>query len=424
MTGPLQAANVAGLRRLNRVPIVLVIGLLVLVIATVVFGLASRGLWDRRSPDDGEGNAGPASDFAETLKRGVSDAIIGEPEPVTPKPLSVMTPPEVIEAPRMGPAELAAGQRSREPESVILREAEDWRVRLQRDHEEQILNERHRQVMARIQTADGARAAPLRIALDDLETRLSSRVQNDQQASTQDRGATTDRLSQRLMAAAEAAQGLAPGAEDPNSQGQKQAFLKEGQSGQRMRAESQISPRRLQRGSVIPAILLTGINADLPGGILAQVSRDVHDSATGRHLLIPQGSRLLGHYDSKVTYGQSRALVVWTDIMLPDGTSLDVGSMAGIDASGQAGFSDKVDRHFLRTFGSAALVATIGAGMGLALPDDPNPGIGDAARRSFSETFGRLAERTISKNLDVQPTLTIRPGYRFNILVDTDLVFD
>lgn len=424
VTGPFDAADRQGLRRLNRLPIILIIGLLVLVIATIVFGLASRGLWDRRSPEDDASHGGPASDFAETLKRGVSDAIIGEPEPVTPKPLPVLAPPAVIEAPRIGPAELASDQRSREPEPAIMREAEDWRARLQRDHEEQILNERHRQVMARLQRADGAKAAPLRISLDDLETRLSAGTDNDPGTGSQDRRAPHDRLSERLIAAAEAAQGLAPGGADPNGQGQKQAFLTAGQSEQRMRAENQISPRRLQRGSVIPAILLTGINADLPGGILAQVSRDVHDSATGRHILIPQGSRLLGHYDSKVTYGQSRALVVWTDIMLPDGTSLDIGSMAGIDASGQSGFSDKVDRHLLRTFGSAALIASFGAGMGLALPNDPNPGIGDAARRSFSETFGRLAERTISKNLDVQPTLTIRPGYRFNILVDRDLVFD
>jgi type IV secretion system protein VirB10 len=424
VTGLIDASNMPGLRRLNRLPIVLIIGLLVLVIATIVFGLASRGLWDRGSTDDGAGNGGPASDFAETLKRGVSDAIIGEPEPVTPKPLPVMPPPEVIEAPRIGPADDVANRGSRVPEPAILREAEDWRARLQRDHEEQILNERHRQVMARIQRADGAKAAPLRISLDDLEERLSAGTNNEPGTGSQDRRAPQDRLSERLMAAAEAAQGRAPGEADPNGQGQKQAFLTAGQSEQSMRAESQISPRRLQRGSVIPAILLTGINADLPGGILAQVSRDVHDSVTGRHLLIPQGSRLLGRYDSKVTFGQSRALVVWTDIMLPDGKSLDIGSMAGIDASGQAGFSDKVDRHLLRSFGSAALIASFGAGIGLALPNDPATGIGDAARRSFSETFGRLAERTISKNLDVQPTLKIRPGYRFNILVDRDLVFD
>lgn len=423
VTGPFQTDEMPALRRLNRVPLVLVIGLVVLVIATVIFGLASRGLWDRRSDEEGSRHGGPAIDFAETLKRGVSDAIIGEPQPVVARPLPVITPPQVIEAPRIGPAEMVADRGSREPERAVLSQNEDWRARLQREHEEQILNERHRQVMARIQRADGARAAPLRIALDDLDARLSSPATNDAAAGKADYGAPADRLSQRLMAAAEAAQGLAGAASDPNGQGQKQAFLDEGRSAHNTGDATDAAGPRLQRGSIIPAILLTGINADLPGGILAQVSRDVHDSATGRHLLIPQGSRLLGRYDSKVTYGQSRALVVWTDILLPDGRSLDIGSMAGIDASGQAGFSDKVDRHLLRTFGSAALIATFGAGMGLALPNEPDTGLGDAARRSFSETFGRLAERTISKNLDIQPTLTIRPGYRFNILVDRDLIF-
>jgi type IV secretion system protein TrbI len=182
----------------------------------------------------------------------------------------------------------------------------------------------------------------------------------------------------------------------------------------------------LSRGSVIPALLLTGINADLPGRILAQVSQNVFDSATGQHLLIPQGSSLVGRYDSKVSYGQSRVLVVWTDIVFANGRSLAIGAMAGIDQAGEAGFKDQVDRHLLRTFGSAALIAVIGTGMDLALPDGQGTSFSDpsdAARRSFSETFGRLAEQTITRNMDVQPTLTIRPGYRFNILVDRDLVF-
>lgn len=218
------------------------------------------------------------------------------------------------------------------------------------------------------------------------------------------------------------------GQSDQNGQLEKQVFLNAGVDTlpNRVVIVDPVSPQTLRRGSVIPAVLLTGINADLPGRILAQVSQNVFDSATGEHLLIPQGSRLVGRYDSKVSFGQSRVLVVWTDIVLANGQSLDIGAMAGVDQAGQAGFKDRVDRHLWQSFGSAALIAIIGTGMDLALPDghgtrssDPS----DAARRSFSETFGRLAERTISKNIDVQPTLTIRPGYRFNILVDRDLLF-
>jgi type IV secretion system protein VirB10 len=154
----------------------------------------------------------------------------------------------------------------------------------------------------------------------------------------------------------------------------------------------------------------------------------VDDSATGHRLLIPQGTRLLGRYDSKVSFGQSRVLVVWTDIILPNGSTLQISGMAGTDAQGYGGFSDKIDRKLLQTFGSAILIALIGAGTEMAIPRDRNSfGMQNtaeyAARRSFAETFGRMAERTISRNMDVQPTLEIRPGYKFNVLVDQDMVF-
>ncbi|MGE3365612.1 MAG: IncP-type conjugal transfer protein TrbI, partial [Rhizobiaceae bacterium] len=190
----------------------------------------------------------------------------------------------------------------------------------------------------------------------------------------------------------------------------------------------QVSPFELKRGSVIPATLISGINSDLPGRITAQVSQNVYDSASGRHLLIPQGAKLFGRYDSEVTFGQKRVLVIWTDIIFPDGATLQIGGMAGTDAAGYGGFKDRVNNHYLKLFGSAALVAAIGAGIDMAVPQDRNA-LGmensgeSAARRSFAETFGRVAERTISKNIDVQPTLEIRQGYRFNVLVDQDIVF-
>ena len=189
----------------------------------------------------------------------------------------------------------------------------------------------------------------------------------------------------------------------------------------------QQSRYELKRGSVIPATLITGINSDLPGRITAQVSQNVYDSATGHYLLVPQGTKLFGRYDSKVSFGQSRVLVVWTDIIFPNGSTLQIGGMAGTDAQGYGGFNDKVDRHYLRTFGSAVLLAVIGTGIDIALPESSTLATqdtaSDAARRNFAETFGRVTERTISKNLDLQPTLRIRPGYKFNILVDQDIVF-
>jgi type IV secretion system protein VirB10 len=189
----------------------------------------------------------------------------------------------------------------------------------------------------------------------------------------------------------------------------------------------QLSRFELKRGSVVPATLITGLNSDLPGRITAQVSQNVYDSATGYRLLIPQGAKLFGRYDSKVSFGQERVLVVWTDLIFPNGSTLQIGGMAGTDAEGYGGFQDKVDRHLWRTFGSAALIALIGTGIDMSMPQSSTLATqdtaSDAARRNFAETFGRAAEQTISKNLDVQPTIRIRPGYKFNVLVDQDIIF-
>jgi type IV secretion system protein TrbI len=422
----------AGMRRLNRLPIFIALGLVLVVLAVIVFGLSSRGLWRHASEEERGDGARSASSFAENLKRGVSDGIIGEPVPmpvaspppaeaaevITTPPLAHPSPPRSTHSPAARPAPVA------EPEAG----GNDWREKLHREHEEQILKEYHRQAMARLQRADGARSSPLRIDTRDQIERTAGGLTTPG-IPEPGRGPDRARLSERLLAAAEAMGAPTMGLQGQDRQEQKQAFLERGRRGpgESTGLRNTGSPLTLARGSVIPAMLLTGINADLPGRILAQVSQNVYDSATGEHLLIPQGARLLGRYDSRVSYGQSRVLVVWTDILLSDGQSLSIGAMAGMDQEGQAGFKDKIDRHLFATFGSAALVALIGTGMDLTLPADRGSGFtdaSDAARRSFSETFGRLAERTISKNIDVQPTLTIRPGYRFNVLVDQDLVFE
>lgn len=413
-----------GIRRLNRLPVFVALFAVVSVLATVIFGLSSRGLWRGGSEEGAVGDRGPATGFAENLKRGVSDGIIGENPPVEVRPPLVEA-PQVIAAPDLDRPAEPVNRQATDPALHLVRGDDDWRERLERDHQEQILNERHRQAMARMQRADGARSAPLRIDTGQVAG-LSSGSAPANGSDERSGDHQSDQLRARLAAAAEAIGGAGLGATDPNGQGQKQAFLDGGRGGGSSGVSAAVSPLTLSRGSIIPAILITGINADLPGRMLAQVSQNVYDSATGRHLLIPQGSRLVGRYDSKVSHGQSRVLVVWTDLVFADGQSLDIGSMSGVDHQGQAGFRDRIDRHLLQTFGSAALVALIGTGMDLALPDHQGLGVtdaSDAARRSFSETFGRLAERSLSKNLDVQPTLEIRPGYRFNILVDQDLVF-
>jgi type IV secretion system protein VirB10 len=356
------------------------------------------------------------------MKRNVPDGIIEDPTP--PQVFQPAPPP----APERAPASpfIAAPQPVREAAAVESEEV--WRARIEREQREQYLRERHRQRMARIQAHNTAYDSPLGISLAKLQSAAPVTAQQQQRPPAV--GALGSGGAADLYAAALRA-GLTGQQIDPNGQTSKENFFNADL--QKLgylpnQVVPQRSPFELKRGSVIPATLITGINSDLPGRITAQVSQNVYDSATGHRLLVPQGTRLLGRYDSKVSFGQSRVLVVWTDIILPNGSTLQIGGMAGTDAQGYGGFSDKVDRKLLQTFGSAILIALIGAGTEMAIPRDRNSfGMENsaeyAARRSFAETFGRMAERTISRNMDVQPTLEIRPGYKFNVLVDQDMVF-
>lgn len=187
------------------------------------------------------------------------------------------------------------------------------------------------------------------------------------------------------------------------------------------------SPYELRAGFVIPATLISGINSDLPGQIIAQVSQNVSDTATGRYLLIPQGSRLVGSYSNDVAYGQKRVMVAWQRIVFPDGKALDIGSMPGSDSAGYSGFKDQVDNHYLRIFGSAFLMSGISAGVTLSQNSDDDDDDNQRARDVLSETFGRelgqVAIEMIRKNMSVSPTLQIRPGYRFNVVVMKDMTF-
>lgn len=411
------------IRRLNRLPVMVAIGLVVLFFAVIFYGLSSRGL---RFGGDGA-NVGPgsrsASTYADQLTQGVPDGIIGEPAPTPFQPVPV-APPEVAAnpfTPQIQPtsAEDAAG-RQLEPEAI-------WRARLEREQQEQLLRELHRQRMAGVQANDAAYDSPIAVSLQNLPPTSAG----DPTASGA-AGAAAARSPSPIDLYASAIQaGLAGQSSDPNGQPGKERFFNSDirDLGYLPHAVvPQISPYELKRGSVIPATLVTGINSDLPGHITAQVSQNVYDSATGRHLLIPQGSKLLGRYDSNVSFGQNRVLAIWTDIIFPNGATLQIGGMAGTDAAGYGGFTDQVDNHYLQTFGSAILVALIGAGTEMMIPQDRNAlgmtnSAEDAARRSFAETFGQVSEQTVSKNLNVQPTLEIRPGYRFNVLVDQDIVF-
>ncbi len=182
------------------------------------------------------------------------------------------------------------------------------------------------------------------------------------------------------------------------------------------------SPHVLQAGSTIPAALVTGIRSDLPGQVTAQVTEPVYDSPTGRHLLIPQGSRLIGQYDAEVGYGQERVLLVWTRLILPDGRSLVLERQPGADAAGYAGVQDRVDNHWGRLFRAGLLSTLLGVGAELGNTGDSD--IARAIRDGAQQSVGDAGQEVVRRQLEIRPTLTVRPGHPVRVIVTRDLILE
>lgn len=178
----------------------------------------------------------------------------------------------------------------------------------------------------------------------------------------------------------------------------------------------------LQSGSIIPAALITGIRSDQPGLVTAQVTQNVYDSVTGQRLLIGQGARLIGDYQSDVGFGQRRVLLAWNRLILPDGRSIVLERQPAADPAGYAGLEDRVDYHWGGVL-KAALVSTI-LGIGGELGAGGDSELVRALRRGSQDSIGRAGEQVVSRELDVRPTLTIRPGYPVRVLVTRDIVLE
>jgi type IV secretory pathway VirB10-like protein len=183
------------------------------------------------------------------------------------------------------------------------------------------------------------------------------------------------------------------------------------------------SPYIVQAGSVIPAALITGLRSDLPGQITAQVTESIFDTPTGRSLLIPQGARLIGSYDSQVAFGQSRVLLVWTRLILPNGRSIVLERQPGADTAGNAGLEDEVDNHWRELFQAAALSTLLGAATEIGSSGTDNAII-RALRRGAGDTLNQTGQQVVRRNLNIQPTLTIRPGFPVRVIVNRDLILE
>lgn len=220
--------------------------------------------------------------------------------------------------------------------------------------------------------------------------------------------------------------GLAPQGATPDAQERQLAFLKQAADRRTVspdRVAAPASANILQAGAVIPAALITGIRSDLPGQITAQVTENVHDSPTGRILLIPQGTRIIGQYDNGIGFGQRRILLVWNRLIFPKGRSIVLERQPGADVEGYAGLEDGVDYHWGELFKAAVLstILSVGANAGSAGSDSD---LVSALRESASDSVSQTGRQIVQRQLNVAPTLTIRPGFPVRVIVTRDLVFE
>jgi type IV secretion system protein VirB10 len=186
------------------------------------------------------------------------------------------------------------------------------------------------------------------------------------------------------------------------------------------------SPFVIQAGTIIPAALITGIRSDLPGQITAQVTEAIFDSPTGRVKLVPQGARLIGVYDSQVAFGQSRVLLVWTRLIMPNGRSIVLERQQGADAGGYSGLEDDVDNHWKELVSAAALSTLLGVGseLGSGADTGSNTAILQALRLGAANSLNQTGQQVVRRNLNIQPTLIIRPGFPVRVIVNRDLVLE
>lgn len=276
----------------------------------------------------------------------------------------------------------------------------------------------------------GASASNVEALRESSDLNPLRRAQSDRIAAALDAAAQAARAAQNPAFPLDAASVLQD--TDPNQQEHKEQFLRSKSVLPKIylsaKKQHPVSPFEIKAGWVIPAALECGLNSDLPGQTCARVTENVYDTATGRLVLIPQGTKVIGAYDSRIAYGQQRILVVWNRLIFPDASSIRLNGMPGVDKAGHAGFDADVNRHTLRIFGNALLMAVFSAGIertqrhgaatGRALDDEFQ-----TISQSLGQQLGRTGEAMIRRGIRVQPTLTRPPGYTFNIIATRDIVF-
>ncbi|MDB5890170.1 MAG: IncP-type conjugative transfer protein TrbI [Polaromonas sp.] len=443
---PGQAPGKSGVRRVNNLPLYIVGALMCGFLVVMVLVAMDRAAQQTPSSKKDE-KSSSTSMFANEIAGNHKDGII-QPERAAPPQVPAVSSPGIIDIAR--PENLDAPPRPPVASNLenrgSMEELRRIRMAKMQQFEDAVKAKTGvRGIAARSAESSGLtpgglidNAAPA--TREEALARLAAvRQQIDAQTREDPTAAYKARLQQLQAGGAGSAggSGSAPrllptaGASSPGSKDYSQ-FAGSGQEDRwklGAQPEAPRSPYELRAGFVVPATLISGINAELPGQIMAQVSQDVFDTATGKFKLIPQGSRLVGRYASDVAYAQSRILVAWQRIVFPDGKAMDIGSMPGADSAGYAGFNDQVNNHYFRLFASAFLMSGVTAGITLSQNQDPqnNNGNRQTASSALSEALGQqlglVTAQLISKNMNIAPTLEIRPGYRFNVIVTKDMTF-
>jgi type IV secretory pathway VirB10-like protein len=440
---PGQAPGKSGVRRVNNLPLYIVGALMCGFLVVMVLVAMDRAAQQTPSSKKDE-KAGSTSMFANEIAGNDKDGII-QPERAAPPKVPALSPPGAIDIAR--PDNLDAPPRPPTASNLEDRGSLEELRRIRMAKMQQFEDAVKAKTGVRGIAARSAGSAPgglldnaVPVTREETLARLAAaRQQIDAQTREDPTAAYKARLQQLQAGGVGSAggSGSAPrllqtaGASSPGSKDYSQ-FAGSGQEDRwklDAQPEAPRSPYELRAGFVVPATLISGINSELPGQIMAQVSQDVFDTATGKFKLIPQGSRLVGRYASDVAYAQSRILIAWQRIVFPDGKAMDIGSMPGADSAGYAGFNDQVNNHYFRLFASAFLMSGVTAGITLSQNQDPqnNNGNRQTASSALSEALGQqlglVTAQLISKNMNIAPTLEIRPGYRFNVIVTKDMTF-
>ncbi|WP_293701493.1 TrbI/VirB10 family protein [Thiolapillus sp.] len=425
---PGEVSKKSGVRRVNNRPMYILFGVLgafLLVMMMVAADRAAQQNAPGKGPKEGAGNT---SMFANEIAGSLTEGVIPAAEPPTVPGLDA---PQVNPDLPPTPPQNTGSQAERDDEAQRIRMAKLQML------EEAIKARTGIQSIAPRSSSDGGSSQPVRSRPQSRQDMINEIARVRQQIASNRSDDPTAAYQQRLAqiegmrngGSSNSGSMLLQTSANGDSNGYSQFDSKGGdrwQLGEQVQAPR--SPYELRAGFVIPATLISGINSDLPSQIVAQVSQDVSDTATGSHLLIPQGSRLVGSYSNNVAYGQERVLIAWQRIIFPDGKALDIGSMPGADAAGYSGFHDQVNNHYLRIFGSAFLMSGVTAGVTSSQNNGNNSyrnnqRASDALSEALGQQLGQVMVEMIRKNMNIAPTLEIRPGYRFNVIVTKDMTF-